>query len=468
MAFNRIVLFVIHVLYAMNYASNTYEKLNDSYWRSTSDFKPIPSSSYGNIQLLESLRMEFKLIFYDRSDYTSWQNIFRIGYISNNNGCYGYGSRYPSLWLAPDTDHNSNHLNLGISQPSNCHYGPWPNFAIKKHKIYTIIIQFNDTWVYMKINDHIHINEKRQEPTLNTIHNQYLNIWISTDTTNDIQLTQNINITLYDIIIHTWNTTTIQTINPSITPTINPSQHTYNPTIAPISFPIINSTNTTSEPDLMPGNIASTTTYLVAMQNITETDIIASLLMDSEETYLHQIKRNANLIIITKENLFFLVLGVLLTTFICLCIIIVVLCCYCCPKKQETKVKYHIPRNISRHKSNKMDKNSISLASYQSKIKQYDKHNKKIIHNNNNNINDDNVNVNINQCNIGINEGVLDNDEMIHMEGYENNDMFLGNNKTISDKEKFNNILNDANAINDIMLDDVIHEIETDGNINHQ
>lgn len=207
-----------HTLFALN----EYEMVNDTFWRSISDFIPIPSTSYGTIKLLHSLRMEFDFILYDRIDYQDWQNIFRIGYRSINNSCHGYGSRYPSLWLVP----NVNHLHLSLSQANNCHYGPWINYPIIQNKSYKIIIEFNDTWVYFKINDDIHINQEREYPTLNNLYNQNMQIWISTDRSIEPSK-ENFTATLSNIIIKSWNEQT------SIIPTLEP-------TLYPI---MINSTN---------------------------------------------------------------------------------------------------------------------------------------------------------------------------------------------------------------------------------
>ena len=128
---------------------------------------------------------------------------------------------------------NQDHLHLSLSQSDNCHYGPWENYQIQKNTTYSITIQFNDTWVYFKINNDIHINEKRVMPGLMSMYDQNLNIWMSTDRpmADEERPWENYNATLSNITIRSWDLPTPQ---PTMIPTIHPTQ---NPTLNPTNHP---------------------------------------------------------------------------------------------------------------------------------------------------------------------------------------------------------------------------------------
>eukprot|EP01084_Bolivina_argentea_P034521 63904_1 len=391
---------------------NQYEMVNDSFWRSTSNFRPISSTQYGTIQLLHSLRMEFKLRFHSRNDYSTWQNIFRIGYKSRNNSCHGYGSRYPSLWFTP----RHNNLNLGISQQGNCHYGPWKSYPIHNNQTYLITIQFNDTWIQMNVNHRSYINEQRPSQTLNDIYNQHLGVWISTDKTKPA--TENLNLTLSDITIKTWDT-------PSHAPTYRPTQ------------------TPSTQLDQSPSNAT----------------LFATPTSDVPSAGLYR-----NLTQFTEQNILFLMAGVLISSLVCLCVVGSILFWFCCYQLRRRESKYHLPRKLSKPKRLNCEKldydeSRSEHSAYMSQTLPERRTTSleaafgtEIGHRNSSDSDEE--------------EGVLEK-TMLDVEGYGmlDEEVVAAVNQSERCVEKaedeFVGMLNNANAVNDLMLNDVISEMAT-------
>lgn len=149
-----------------------------------------------------TISMELTLTLHERRISHDSHNLFRIGSESGDEStCYGYGSRYPSLWLMPIT----NHLNLEISQQQNCLYGSTQNHIIELEQPYSIIIEFNDTWMFMSVDDEVVVNEQRASPTIEGIYGQQLKVWISTDRASGSA--DDLNVTLSNITIISWDPT---------------------------------------------------------------------------------------------------------------------------------------------------------------------------------------------------------------------------------------------------------------------
>ena len=199
-------------------ALNEYEMVHPSLWKSVTDFRPIPSSSYGSILFLGSLRMDFKLTLHNRTDYSIWQNIFRIGFPSTDNSCSGYGSRYPSLWLSPDADY----LYLGISHKPMC-YDFDASYQIQRDIDYSVLIEFNDTWMRMDVDGHSVISEARESHAVDIL-GQSLTVWISTDRTSELSdIVEDVNITLSAITILSWDSDETAAPSPDQRSTMQPA-----------------------------------------------------------------------------------------------------------------------------------------------------------------------------------------------------------------------------------------------------
>jgi len=454
------------------HAFNDYEMVNDSFWRSLSPFKPTPSTNYGTIKLLPSLRMEFDFIFYDRIDYSHWQNIFRIGYKSMNFSCYGYGSRYPSLWLTPNVDH----LHLSVSEEDNCHYGPWPNYPIERNKWYSIVIHFNETQILFTVDDHIHINEARPAPTLHTLYHQHMNVWISTDRVPAASYTEDLNATLSNIVIHSWDPSTLITSSPTLEPTYYPSETptveptfsltgnpTVNPTVVPSAFP-------TLEPTLLP--------TLPPTLEPTQLDIDMKPSIKNINERVVPVETDN----VTQQSVYFFIIGALLASILCVCMIGFILMISCWFRKRQNR---HRAAKQKRSLKNipSSSRYRVSGASGYNHVRDDDVSSQHICMGMVDNIKImQEVDVIYEADDAEQKESEATHALYVHVqseEGAYEQAMMRGEGKQQSngsgvdkevlklinrkptDEEKFAGMLNDAKAMNDLMLQDVIEDMET-------
>eukprot|EP01084_Bolivina_argentea_P178139 307956_1 len=253
MNFRLILLITLspHIIVSLiTQTKNTFTfRYNETYWESLSPFTPINNASYGTIKLGRSLRMEFKFIYFSRRIQTDsvryHENAFRIGYSSSiSNTGTGAGSRYPSMWIyyldgVP-------HCKFSVSSIDN----PWKEFlnlfALEPHGTYSVLIEFNQTHIFISITDttHHHTYIVTDSERLGGTGEQYLDtfmhIWISQFGHHQTE-TPAANISMFDVSIQTWDhdilpsPTTNPTTQRSIAPTISPlSPTTSRPTRAPI------------------------------------------------------------------------------------------------------------------------------------------------------------------------------------------------------------------------------------------
>eukprot|EP00486_Rosalina_sp_Unknown_P014951 CAMPEP_0201595360 /NCGR_PEP_ID=MMETSP0190_2-20130828/192385_1 /ASSEMBLY_ACC=CAM_ASM_000263 /TAXON_ID=37353 /ORGANISM="Rosalina sp." /LENGTH=203 /DNA_ID=CAMNT_0048055309 /DNA_START=396 /DNA_END=1003 /DNA_ORIENTATION=+ len=182
-------------------------------------------------------------------------------------------------------------------------------------------MEFNDTWIYLKINNDTHINEARPFPALSNIYNQKLDIWMSTDRFVDRPY-ENYNATLRDITIQSWDSptpepTTMPTTNPTQNPTNEPSGSptagpTHSPSMTPINTPTVYlSESPTLEPTLDPISNLNQTIYPDK-----EIDIFVN---DSNEE--NDLNENENQKGISQQSIYFFIIGALLASICCVCMI---------------------------------------------------------------------------------------------------------------------------------------------------
>ena len=209
-------LLLLMCIYCVFCDANTFETDNKTYWRSTSLFKPISSRSYGLIEIGSGMHMEFKIIYHGRSTINKWENIFRIGYKSDNgNNCYHGGSRFPSFWIVS----TMGTFDFSISDQDNC-FRSYTQYQQLRNIEYSIIIDYNQTWIYIQINDEIHINQSRQFGISQDLIGTFAHIWFSTDLHQTTQVIAPANVTIYDILIEPYG---LPSTSPTISPTVNPT-----------------------------------------------------------------------------------------------------------------------------------------------------------------------------------------------------------------------------------------------------
>ena len=221
-------------------STNTY-LYNDTFWQSTSPFVPTFNTSYANIILHKSLKMDFDFIYFGPVSSNEWAHIFRIGN-GHTTDCSGRGSQFPAIFI-----HHTevDRLYIGISETGNngCWASAEIDVALEIHKKYHVHIQYNETWQYINFNYGEYEIVKNNTISQDFLY-QSLSIWIS-DEFEDPP-----NITLSNIIISTWDPITPQPTNP---PTILTPSPSIPPSAATTIVPTDNPTSAPSEtPDTFP------------------------------------------------------------------------------------------------------------------------------------------------------------------------------------------------------------------------
>eukprot|EP01084_Bolivina_argentea_P167126 290117_1 len=248
-----IYLYIICTLFCLElYASNDlnqYRSNADSYWGSTSDFIPIQNASYGTIKLKTGFYMEFDIEFHGKTLADTWENIFRIGHAGHQYSDFRCpkNDRYPAMWI----DADSNAFVFDISDKQNC-FRQYGTHEINPHTLYKVTIDYNSSWIYIQINNQIVTNQARANHTDLTQLGTDLHIYISTVTSNPA------NVTLSNIVIRSYDDTSLYHLTTTIQPTIAPSNA---PTVSPTFTPTISKSPTKRPTTFLPTIYVPHTTY---------------------------------------------------------------------------------------------------------------------------------------------------------------------------------------------------------------
>ena len=226
---------------------NEYVSDGTSYWHSISPFTPVQNTSYGSIELKTALHMELDIYFYDHTLSTGFENLFRIGhpgYSVNDQAC-DLNDRFPAMWI--DAETNSFLIDISDQGKGGCYRRYAQNYVIEPQTQYSVVIDYNSTWVYISINNVTITNQPRSDKTHLYKLNTKVEIYISTHTVigANVQLS-NIRIESYD----DNSITSPPTLQPSISPTNYPS---FQPSLTPSNAPSVHPTNApTSKPTQEP------------------------------------------------------------------------------------------------------------------------------------------------------------------------------------------------------------------------
>eukprot|EP01084_Bolivina_argentea_P122553 217163_1 len=185
---------------------------NDTYWHSLTPFIPISGESYGTIKLGRSVQCEYKFIYHGSSQFTTHENVFRVGYsdtISNKHD--GAGSRYPSMWIY--YKNTQPQVQFAISNQDNT-WNRFPLYRIYKEQMYSVSIILNQTYIFICISTvnsdpYIIVNEQRSAPTFDNFLNTDMHIWISQFGHHGVP-TIAANVTLFNITICMSDQTTLE------------------------------------------------------------------------------------------------------------------------------------------------------------------------------------------------------------------------------------------------------------------
>lgn len=147
-----------HSATATNQTINQYIEYRDEdgayIWESTSDFIPVQSTSFGNIQIGDEMSMEFDFVYNGPTNtHTSArENFFRIGAsAANGNTCDGAHDAYPSFWVYSV----SRYISISLNDADSCsrHYDLDEFGAISTDHPYHIELAFDHTTFIISIDD---------------------------------------------------------------------------------------------------------------------------------------------------------------------------------------------------------------------------------------------------------------------------------------------------------------------------
>jgi len=227
-----------------NQITNEFDGDGDSYWVSTSRFDPMKNAVYGSITLKKSFYMKFDLTWHGLTREAAnrdYEGIMRIGNPSSVvKDCSGHATRYPALYL--DRDRKS--IQFSLSNDIDCWGVGLLNVSLTDLQIdsvYTLIIQYNQSWVYIQANDDILYNQARIGSTPDDMLYSTASIMLSDG------LDPPADVTLSDMLILSYDDEL--TMYPTPVPSAAPSkQPTKSPTPSPTKKPTPAPTTTTLHP----------------------------------------------------------------------------------------------------------------------------------------------------------------------------------------------------------------------------
>eukprot|EP01083_Nonionella_stella_P294657 1001606_1 len=273
---------------------NTYKKrtgLNgEDIWTSTSWFQAGGADSYGTIKIGQVMVIELDWRYIARVNTPTAgaiESFFRIGNASGTNGC-SEGTRYPSLWLAGNTQNDEGPLLLSYTSGSTCDvsqtlwdYGSLS--ALSDTTIWThITITIDWTTVTVDIsggNKQDFTSSWNREITQKAHLGNEVPIWFGSDGGWNIGQPKMRRITITSSVFTYSPTSTPTNLpsnptatpssdpstspsrnpskTPSVHPTSNPSAPSLNPTLNPSVMPSMSPSNPTSNPSSTPSSKAS-------------------------------------------------------------------------------------------------------------------------------------------------------------------------------------------------------------------
>merc|ERR550539_489772 len=123
----------------------------------------MKSSSYGTITLKKSFYMKLDLTWHGLTREAAnrdYEGIMRIGNPSSVvKDCSGHATRYPALYL----DRERKAIQFSLSNDIDCWGVGLLNVSLTDLQIdsvYTLIIQYNQSWIYIQANDQILYDEE--------------------------------------------------------------------------------------------------------------------------------------------------------------------------------------------------------------------------------------------------------------------------------------------------------------------
>lgn len=168
-------------------SSPKYDTDNDSYWISSSQFKPSQGSTYGGIKRHKSMYFETKFIFHGKT-IDDYESIIRIGEYGSGTdyGCDEHGNRYPGLFIGRFQPQ----LQVSISDLTECWYVVEKHYDLEIGILYHLIIEYNQTYAT--------INISAINPNTNIIIEPYQIIASRSRTNDDSQLEKFMDVIISD------------------------------------------------------------------------------------------------------------------------------------------------------------------------------------------------------------------------------------------------------------------------------
>eukprot|EP01084_Bolivina_argentea_P077191 139933_1 len=192
------------VVISLDYGDYDAWTSNNTYWHQIIDdwyISPETGTSVGQINLHQTLQMQFDFVYGGKNTPDVFENVFRIGYPGEKT-CNEAGTRYPSMWIHSTYDK----FQVSISDNVSCWDNSSPWIDINRNVKYHMNITFNQTWRYASLYKYNNeetlefINEARENPTSDDVLYTDMDIWFSS-----AQVYAAENVKLSGIMIDTWD-----------------------------------------------------------------------------------------------------------------------------------------------------------------------------------------------------------------------------------------------------------------------
>ena len=178
--------------------SPKYETDNDSYWITSSQFKPSRGSTYGGIKRHKSMYFELQFTFHGKTN-NQWESILRIGEYGNGTdpGCDEHGNRYPGLFILPSK--SKPELQISLSDKTECWFVIEKHYPLQIGLLYHLIIEYNQTYSTVNISatntatntiiEPFHLISNRSRTNDDSLLEKFMDIIISDPLTNPANVT---------------------------------------------------------------------------------------------------------------------------------------------------------------------------------------------------------------------------------------------------------------------------------------
>ena len=291
----------------LNQYTETTDAEGNFIWKSTSDFVPVQSTSYGTIPIGHAMSMEFDFIWNGPTDVDSSSEsemFFRIGASPVSNHCDGNWNRYPALFITDDDEEEAS-LVLYLSEEGHCskYYDLSELGTIEQNISYHVLISFNMTTLRVSIGEQ-GVDPQTALWTRKGTPSEFIGddvpVWWMSDKFGTSQYEPADGI-FSNIIITSTVLSPEEIANGQISP-INTSTTTVPPTTTETQTTTrttVESASTTQIPTEITTKVLTETPTVIATQKATDTAAVTSFMTESTDSH-HTVPTNP--VIVVSDN----------------------------------------------------------------------------------------------------------------------------------------------------------------------